>query len=117
MEIAREKVEEIPWLDVESSNVRRVAFGVFLPEGFTSEADVGNVYVEFLSSADRVYAYDDVPLELWAELKEAADGDVSVGAFVNARLKGEFETTRLDVTDAVPGPPTPPKPEGHRPVG
>lgn len=112
-EMKRDEVEKLPWREVESSNVRRVAFGVRVHDEFIGECDVGELYVEFRGSPGRVYRYDGVSFEEHGALLEAE----SVGGYLNAEIKGSFESTRFDVLETPPGPPTPPRPETHRPVG
>lgn len=110
-------VEALPWTEVESSNVRRVAW---VENGGAQSADgestvtMGQLYVEFRGSAGRVYSYAGVREEQHAELLEAD----SIGGYLNGEIKPAHECERIDVVaDAPPGPPTPPKPAAHRPVG
>lgn len=69
---------DLPWHDVSSSNVRRVAH------------QRGICYVEFLNGG--VYAYDGVSAEVYAELLAAP----STGAFVARRLRGQYLAQRMD---------------------
>lgn len=84
--------EGIGWEDVESSNIRRVAWkqtGTDASEGFP----VGQVCVEFGSSPGRAYRYENVPEALYRDLK----GSESVGGFFARNIRGRFEAEKIEV--------------------
>lgn len=114
--MSSEEVEALPWTEVGSSNVARVAW-VPTPGAVPVAArerlpQVGSLYVEFHGGSDyRVYRYADVREEHHTELLEAD----SVGGYLNAEIKNEtHECERIEV---VPGPAAPPRLAAHRPVG
>ena len=97
--MTHEEVEALPWQEVDSSNVGRVAFGLFVPadndagQTFTVETDIGDLYVEFLGSAGRIYRYEKVRVEQHKELIEAE----SVGGYLNAEIKPSHVCERIEL--------------------
>lgn len=90
-------LDDLPWEEVESSNIARVAWMEPLPDTAVDEAreqQVGSLYVEFHGTG-RVYRYTKVRHEQYAELLEAE----SVGGYFNAEVKGSFEFKRVEVVD------------------
>lgn len=83
----------IPWVDVYSTNVRRVLWRY---EGATAYGNEGALYIQFRSGA--VYQYDGVRRAVYDELL-AAD---SVGGYVARHLKGHYATTRVPLADDPP---------------
>lgn len=112
----RSDVEKLPWQDADSSNVRRVAFvqtgtvDDFL--GDDGPTAVGILYVQFHGN-EKLYAYGELPEEKATALIAAE----SVGAYLNAEIKGVHPYEIVEFEPEPPGPPAPPKPAGHRPVG
>lgn len=91
------ELEGLPWQEVESSNIARVAW-VNTGEPVAVEAEerlplTGKLYVEFHGSGS-VYAYAGVRKEQFEELVEAD----SVGGYFNAEVKGshDFERVRVE---------------------
>jgi hypothetical protein len=100
MEMTQAKLDGLSWKAVESSNIERLAFAAVGPGGEAiSDCDEGLLYVQF--AGGRVYAYADVPRELWVELVHAIDDAsvFSVGRFVAQSVKGQFDAARIDVVD------------------
>lgn len=84
--------EAIAWEDVESSNIRRVAWnqtGTDAIEGFP----VGQVCVEFGSSPGRAYRYGYVPEALYKDLL----GSESVGGFFARNIRGRFDSEKIEI--------------------
>lgn len=48
------------------------------------------MYLQF-HSGDAIYVYDDVPLEVWKELKDAD----SAGSYFNEQIRGQFQYHKL----------------------
>lgn len=85
--------EALPWVTVESSNLRRVAYVCAPgPEAEYDSAVYGTLYVEF--HGGRSYRYRDVPLRTVDALLEAE----SVGGFFNTHIKAEYAATALVLT-------------------
>jgi hypothetical protein len=84
-----EEYAALPWEDVESSNMARIAF--VDETGGDPEADRGSLFVEF--HGGRVYAYRDVPVTTVEELREAE----SVGGYLNAEIKPAYACERVSV--------------------
>ncbi len=83
-----EDLEKLPWREVESSNVRRVAY-----------AD-GVMHVEFLGDVQRVYRYADVPEEQYVRLVEAD----SVGRHFANEVRGHYDSERVEIETLEPEP-------------
>lgn len=85
--------QALPWEDVASSNLRRVAFvktsenSSFLEEGKT---DVGMLYVEFRDG--RAYCYSEVNRETYEEMLEAD----SVGAYFAREVRPHHEFEKVE---------------------
>lgn len=87
-------LERLPWQDVASSNVRRVAWVHSAADDAANRLDgdpygLGCVWVEFRNGG--VYYYDDVPRYVYIGLLGAA----SVGAYVARRLRHKYPTTKV----------------------
>lgn len=76
----------LSWVDVESSNLQKIAHVLDLPEGCE---DAGELYVQF--HGGRCYRYEDVPVETVEEMLEAA----SVGSYFSQEIKGVYAATRI----------------------
>lgn len=87
-----EDYESLPWVEVESSNLRRVAWVVpgVDPDAWP-EQESGELTVEF--HGDRAYVYRDVHRETYEELVEAD----SVGSYFNRVVKGEHHYEPISV--------------------
>lgn len=94
VEMTRESVEELPWIEVpNSSNIERFAWG----ERPDEQADVATLHVQF--AGGRVYAYADVPYEVNRGMVKAIELRESVGSFVAHNVRGKFETERIEVEE------------------
>jgi KTSC domain len=93
-QITQEKYDAIPWQEVESSNIIRVAYK---PTGTdaTSDQPIGELYIEFGSSEGRAYRYINVQQVLFDDLLHAA----SIGGFFARNIRGRYEHERLEVGD------------------
>lgn len=81
----------LPWVEVESSNLRRVAW---VQVG--SEAELGTLWVEFKTG--RAYRYENVEKAMLDKMVEAE----SVGRFFNAFIKanpGAYPVERVEPED------------------
>lgn len=91
------EVEELPWQEVESSNIERVAW---LPAQVVGEEFADNTlgweYVAFISAAmPRIYRYEKVKVHLHREMVEAE----SVGSFFSRQIKPVHACERIQVRD------------------
>lgn len=94
MKITSDEYDEIPFVDVESSNIARVAY-VPVDEGPAEDATVrGTVYVEFTGER-RCYRYEPVP----QALHEDMIGAESVGSFFAHNIRERFQCERVEVDD------------------
>lgn len=75
-------MERLPWHQVESSNVKRIAWVKERTNSFGEP--VGSLFIEYLNGAP--YRYQDVPEFRLKTLLEAK----SVGSAVNKTIKGKF---------------------------
>lgn len=86
-------IEALPWQDVESSNLMRVAFVGETDTNVAPEEEKGTTYVEFTSGG--IYSYAEVPAGVHGKLVDAD----SVGSFLNREIKGTYEATRVQVEE------------------
>jgi hypothetical protein len=96
MRMTATEVEALPWQEVESSNVARVAWvqsGEVGPFVKGKPPHLGHLYVEFHGSVGRIYRYTAVRKEQHGELVEAE----SVGGYLNAEIKPAHNCTRIEV--------------------
>lgn len=87
--------EDLPWENVESSNLRRVAFvGTPQPESVAEEMEPaqqpGTLYVEFHDG--RAYRYLEVHRETYEELLEAE----SVGAYFAREVRPHHQFEKVE---------------------
>jgi KTSC domain len=82
----------LPWTEVDSSNLRRIAFLPGSEAGPEEGELLGVLYVEFHGGL-RAYAYTGVPSGLHEELL----GADSVGSLFNREVKGTFEADRIEL--------------------
>lgn len=101
LQLPRALAEELPWRQMVSSNVRRVAF---VPSGEAGAQRVrakdalGSLYVEF--STGSIYHYDDVaPASVDALVEADADPALSVGSTVHSVIKPNYECARVAIID------------------
>jgi hypothetical protein len=81
----REQIEALPWSDVESSNIARVAF-------VAEPGQEGTLYVEFKGGqGSRTYTYEDVPLHVYENLLTAD----SVGRYFAHVVKARPDLYRV----------------------
>lgn len=97
--MTKDEYEAIPWQEVESSNVARVAFrgtghGNAQAEGGETleKVPIGDLYVEFHTSPGRAYRYVNVPEALHDDLM----GSASIGGFFTRNIRTRFEVQRID---------------------
>lgn len=86
-----EEFEALPWEDVASSNLARVAFIKDDPEDFGADGH-GTLYLEF--HGGRVYRYLQVSYEAHTQMLEAE----SVGGYLNSEIKPAYECERVHIT-------------------
>jgi KTSC domain len=92
--LSSEEVEALPWQEVESSNVARVAWvGDDVTDDSLSDTQMGVEYVEFAGSQGRIYSYAGVPVAVHRGMVEAD----SVGGYLNAEVKPSHPCTRIEV--------------------
>jgi hypothetical protein len=76
--------DELPWVDVESSNIHRVAY------------ETDKLYIQFQDDEGgpgAIYEYADVPRDRYQRLLEAN----STGSMFGKLIKGKFAYARVDV--------------------
>lgn len=96
--LTQAEYDAIPWQEVESSNIKRVAWkrtgrAGALIAGEDEPAAIGDVLIEFGSSEGRAYRYANVAETLYEDLVKSA----SVGSFFANNIRGRFEHERVEV--------------------
>lgn len=88
LKIQQDEYEAIPWVDVESSNLEKVAFR----DHVTLGPEKGHLYVQFRGGGS-FYQYLSVPKTLYVEMLSAE----SKGKFLHSRIKPEFGYLKYEV--------------------
>jgi len=85
--VTQAQYDELPWQEVESSNIARVAYVQSGHDATDPSVPIGTVYVEFASNGgERAYAYANVAKALYDDLLKAA----SIGSFFAHNIRGSF---------------------------
>ncbi len=83
-------LSKITWTEVQSSNISAIAYDT---DTATATA-TATLLIRFIgrgSSADSVYSYAKVPVEVWTEFKDSE----SKGKYFHAHIRPEYETKKL----------------------
>lgn len=91
--VTQAQYDELPWQEVESSNIARVAWIKTGASALDANVFIGKLYVEFGSSEGRAYAYENVTEDIHADFLEAH----SVGSFFAHNIRGCYEHERVEV--------------------